>query len=94
MDDTRHHLKIKIGGRELSLSCAPGERENLENAAKILNNEISNIQKSSHTNSISLEASAIIAALNLAAELIEIKQNAAQHDFNKLIDEIDTTLAN
>lgn len=93
MDDSPQHLKVRIGGRELSLSCAAGQRESLENAATILNKEISVIQNSSHTNSISLEASAIIAALNLAAELIETKQNSARFDFDKLIDEINTALA-
>ncbi len=101
MEDRLHHLKIKVGGRDFHVSCLPGERENLLNAAQMLNLEISSIQNNSQSTSITLEAGAVIAALNFAAELNLSKKELQNHsgeaftnDIDRLIGEIDSVLDN
>ena len=92
MEDYSQTLKIKVGGRDVSLGCAPDQQQNLLNAASVLNAEISNIQNSATTASVTLESAAIIAALNFAAQIIENNSLAREYDFDKLIDKIDATL--
>ena len=94
MEDSPQHLKINVGGSELSITCAPSQRENLLQAVQLLNSEISNIQNSFQTSSITLETSAIIAALNFAAELIESQDAKIEYNVDRLIDEINATLTN
>lgn len=93
MDNSPQTLKIKIGGRDVTIGCAPEQQQNLLNAASVLNAEISNIQNTASTTSVSLESAAIIAALNFAAQIIENNSRAHQFDFDSLIDKIDATLA-
>ncbi len=93
MEDPSQTLKIKIGGRDVSLACAPDQQQILLNAASVLNAEISNIQNSTANASVTLESAAIIAALNFAAQIIENSSSAHQFDFDELIDKIDATLA-
>ncbi len=93
MEDPSQTLKIKIGGRDVSLACAPDQQQVLLNAASVLNAEISNIQNSTVNASVTLESAAIIAALNFAAQIIENNNSANQFDFDNLIDKIDATLA-
>ncbi len=93
MEDPSQTLKIKIGGRDVTLGCAPDQQQILLNAASVLNAEISNIQNSAATASVTLESAAIIAALNFAAQIIENNSSADQFEFDELIDKIDATLA-
>ncbi len=92
MEDFPQTLKIKVGGRDVSLGCAPDQQQSLLNAASVLNAEISNIQNSASNASVTLESAAIIAALNFAAQIIENNNRAQEFDFDKLIDKIDATL--
>ena len=64
------NLKIRIDGRDFTVSCDEGQRENLLDAAELLNSEITNIQNLSRSKMITLEASAVMAALNFAGELL------------------------
>ncbi|MDE0308753.1 MAG: cell division protein ZapA [Acidiferrobacterales bacterium] len=86
-------LKIKVGGRHVSLACALDQRQSLLNAASALNAEISIIQNSSATTAVTFESAVIIAALNFAAQIIENSSPENQLDFDDLIDKIDATLA-
>ncbi|MDA0796192.1 MAG: cell division protein ZapA [Proteobacteria bacterium] len=68
-------LKIRILGKEYQVNCAPEEREGLEYSAKMLNEKMEEIRQGSHI--IGLERIAVMAALNLAHDLIRT-ENAAQ----------------
>ena len=94
------NLKIRIDGRDFTVSCDEGQRENLLDAAELLNSEITNIQNLSRSKMITLEASAVMAALNFAGELLlrNVDQSHNNQEINdsisKMIDEIDAVLQN
>ena len=94
------NLKIRIDGRDFTVSCDEGQRENLLDAAELLNSEITNIQNMSRSKMITLEASAVMAALNFAGELL-LRNGDKSHEnqkisdsISKMIDDIDTILQN
>ena len=62
-------LKIRILDKEYQVNCAPEEREALEYSAKLLNEKMEDIRRGSHI--IGLERIAVMAALNLAHDLIQ-----------------------
>ena len=94
------NLKIRIDGRDFTVSCDEGQRENLLDAAELLNSEITNIQNMSRSKMITLEASAVMAALNFAGELLlrNVDQSHNNQEINdsisKMINEIDAVLQN
>ncbi|MDA8646367.1 cell division protein ZapA [Porticoccaceae bacterium] len=71
-------LKIRILDKEYQVNCAPDEREALEYSAKLLNEKMEEIRHGSHI--IGLERIAVMAALNLAHDLIRTENNAKQND--------------
>jgi cell division protein ZapA len=71
-------LKIRILDKEYQVNCAPDEREALEYSAKLLNEKMEGIRHGSHI--IGLERIAVMAALNLAHDLIRTENNAKQND--------------
>jgi cell division protein ZapA len=70
-------LKIRILDKEYQVNCAPEEREALEYSAEILNEKMEEIRKGSHI--IGLERIAVMAALNLAHDLIRTENTAQKH---------------
>ena len=100
VDRPMENLKIRIDGRDFTVSCDEGQRENLLDAAELLNSEITNIQNLSRSKMITLEASAVMAALNFAGELLlrNVDQSHNNQEINdsisKMIDEIDAVLQN
>ncbi len=100
VDRPMENLKIRIDGRDFTVSCDEGQRENLLDAAELLNSEITNIQNMSRSKMITLEASAVMAALNFAGELLlrNVDQSHNNQEINdsisKMIDEIDAVLQN
>ena len=70
-------LKIRILDKEYQVNCEPPEREALEYSAKLLNEKMEEIRRGSHI--IGLERIAVMAALNLAHDLIRSNQAAEQH---------------
>ncbi len=80
-------LKIQIGGREFQVGCAPDEHDILQQAADMLNAEIASMQDDADKMSVSLETSAVMSALNFAAELLR-RQSDAQFE-NMTRNEID-----
>ena len=94
------NLKIRIDGRDFTVSCDEGQRENLLDAAELLNSEITNIQNMSRSKMITLEASAVMAALNFAGELLlrNVDQGHNNQEISdsisKMIDDIDAVLQN
>ena len=70
-------LKIRILDKEYQVNCAPEEREALEYSAEMLNEKMEEIRKGSHI--IGLERIAVMAALNLAHDLIRTENAAQKH---------------
>ena len=88
-------MTINIGGRNIVVGCSVEDRENLERAAQLLNSEIEMLQKMAGTESIALETSAVMAALNFAAELLEKNEHLIDSKtITRLIGRIDSVLAN
>jgi len=72
-------LKIYILDKEYQVNCQPEEREALERSAQLLNEKMEEIRSGSHI--IGLERIAVMAALNLAHDLIRTEQSAEQNSF-------------
>jgi len=72
-------LKIYILDKEYQVNCPPEEREALERSAQILNEKMEEIRGGSQI--IGLERIAVMAALNLAHDLIQTEQSAEQNSF-------------
>ncbi|MGB1868703.1 MAG: cell division protein ZapA [Porticoccaceae bacterium] len=70
-------LKIQILDKEYQVNCQPEEREALEYSAQLLNEKMDEIRQGSHI--IGLERIAVMAALNLAHDLIR-SQASGQRD--------------
>ena len=69
-------LKIRILDKEHQVNCQPEEREALEYSAQLLNAKMEEIRRGSHI--IGLERIAVMAALNLAHDLIRSEETAKQ----------------
>ena len=67
-------LKIRILDKEYQVNCKPEEREALELSAKLLDEKMEEIRRGSHI--IGVERIAVMAALNLAHDLIRSEQSA------------------
>ena len=72
-------LKIYILDKEYQVNCPPEEREALERSAQLLNEKMEEIRSGSQI--IGLERIAVMAALNLAHDLIQTEQSAEQNSF-------------
>ena len=72
-------LKIHILGKEYQVNCPPEERDALERSAELLNEKMEEIRSGSQI--IGLERIAVMAALNLAHDLIQTEQTAEQNSF-------------
>lgn len=84
-------LKINILDKEYQVNCAPEEREALEYSAQLLNDKMEEIRRGSHI--IGLERIAVMAALNLAHDLIRTEQSAKQNsDASGLLSSMDSKL--
>ncbi|MDG1693645.1 MAG: cell division protein ZapA [Porticoccaceae bacterium] len=72
-------LKIYILDKEYQVNCPPEEREALERSALLLNEKMEEIRSGSQI--IGLERIAVMAALNLAHDLIQTEQSAEKNSF-------------
>jgi cell division protein ZapA len=72
-------LKIHILGKEYQVNCPPEERDALQRSAELLNEKMEEIRSGSQI--IGLERIAVMAALNLAHDLIQTEQSAEQNSF-------------
>jgi cell division protein ZapA len=72
-------LKIHILGKEYQVNCPPEERDALERSAELLNEKIEEIRNGSQI--IGLERIAVMAALNLAHDLILTETSAQENSF-------------
>ena len=80
-------ISLRIFGRDLTLACPPREKENLIKAAKLLNEELDNINDKNNA--------LIIAGLTLANKLLTNNPNSDSVDnidYSKIIKKIENVL--
>ena len=70
---SKEGVKVRILDRNFTIACPPGEQESVEAAAEYLNDQLENMQDQSKV--IGLEHTLVLAALNIANELL-----ASRHD--------------
>lgn len=93
-------INVKIMGREYAVTCPPAEHEALVASAEFLNERMTAIKKRGRA--LTAEKIAVMAALNLARELLTLKgdDKVLPHDqiaserVRQFGREIDTTLSN
>lgn len=68
-------VTVKIMGREYAVQCAPQEHEALVASAELLNERMSSIKKRGRA--LGAEKIAVMAALNLARELLAVQGDAS-----------------
>ncbi len=97
-DIFEQNLRIKISDRDFHIACGEEDRQNLLDAAQLINHELMK-QNVGNSGLVSLESGAIMVALNLAGEML--KQNPAddrefsaqdRHLIDHLIDELTQVL--
>lgn len=71
MKTTSNGVNVNILGKDFLVACPDSERESLAAAARYLDDKMREIQKSGKI--IGTERCAIIAALNIANDLLQIK---------------------
>ena len=68
----KEEVKVTILDRQFTVNCRKGERDSLLEAAAFLDGKIRNIQE--QTKLVGLERCAIVAALNISNELLQVKR--------------------
>jgi cell division protein ZapA len=71
-------VNVKILGREFTVGCEPNERESLMAAAQMLDARMREVRGANRT--AALDRIAVLAALNLAHELLQSKTLDQSHD--------------
>ncbi len=74
------NLRIKISDRDFHIACVEEDRQNLLDAAQLINYELTK-QNVGDSGLVSLESGAIMVALNLAGEMLK-KDRAQSHEFS------------
>ena len=83
-------LSLRISGRDLTLACPPEEKDQLINAAKLLNDELDSINDKNNA--------LVIAGLSMASKLLnktssnDNQSSANNQDIEKLIEKIESVL--
>jgi cell division protein ZapA len=96
MSEAQQPVSLTILGKEYKIICAEGEQDTLTESAKQLDHQMRDIRLTGKVSSA--ERVAVLAALNLTHELMQVKQNhppaspqmGAQ--LNKMCLKIETTL--
>ncbi|NND81251.1 MAG: cell division protein ZapA [Gammaproteobacteria bacterium] len=71
-------VNISIMGRDFSVACPPHEQEDLLEAARYLDSNMKDIQKTGKI--IGAERCAIMAALNITNDLLKLQKSTAGQD--------------
>ncbi len=66
-------LTLQIQGKDYQIACEPSERKNLQQAADYLGTKLTEIN--SRGKVIGTERSAVLAALNISYELIQVREH-------------------
>lgn len=93
MSNIKNTVDVQILQHTYTVACSPAEKENLMLAVTKLNSRMEKIKSSSQR--ASFEKLAVIAALNLANDLVELEQNQAfsTSKLNNLNNRFDLVLA-
>ena len=88
-------INISIMGRDFSVACPPEEQESLMEAARFLDKSMQDIKKTGKI--IGAERCAIMAALNITNDLLQLQQATAgqekvQEKLSSLQERIDDVL--
>ena len=84
-------INISILGRDFSVACPPDEQEDLLKAADHLDNNMKEIQKTGKI--IGSERLAIMAALNICNELLQLKRaTAGQEDLQERLESLQSRI--
>lgn len=95
MTDDNTSIAIQLLGREYRVSCAADERDDLMRAANHLNNQMQEVKEAQV---VGLERIAVMAALNIAHELMQAKnalhgQQDQQQRLSQLSERMDKEIA-
>ena len=88
-------LSLEIQGKDYQIACQPSERKNLQRAAEYLISKLDEIN--SRGKVIGTERSAVLAALNISYELMQVQeaqkqQSAYQKRITKLQNKVEKTV--
>ena len=75
---TSEAVSIRLLDREYTVGCEPGERDSLQAAAKLLDGKMREIRGTNRM--AALDRVAVLAALNLAHDLQQIRDELATRD--------------
>lgn len=78
MTQETHSVTVQLVGYQYRFACPPAEREELLDAARYLDQRMEEIRE--HGKHLSLEAVAVMTALNLSHELLRQQRHAAEVD--------------
>ena len=96
MKPVRESVKVQVMGKEFAVACDAGEKSSLLAATRFLDEQIQNIQ--SQGKIVGNDRIAIMVAINLASELLELREQQAsttslKSDLNALSKKIDLALS-
>ena len=80
---SKEGVKVRILDRNFTIACPPGEQASVEAAAEYLNDQLENMQTQSKV--IGLEHTLVLAALNIANELLSKKSQGTAGDGDALV---------
>jgi cell division protein ZapA len=85
-------VSIRILDREYTVGCEPGERDSLQAAAKLLDAKMREVRGGNRV--AALDRVAVLAALNLAHELQQLRDEGArqQREMNRTLGEVNRRL--
>ena len=75
---SKEGVKVRILDRNFTIACPPGEQASVEAAAEYLNDQLENMQTQSKV--IGLEHTLVLAALNIANELLASRHEGRPDD--------------
>ena len=78
MSDEIHTLHVSILDRDYGVSCPPAEVDDLKNSARLLDERMREIRRSGKI--VGVDRIAVMAALNIAHELIRAKSELEYYD--------------
>ena len=96
MSNETHSVNVQLIGYEYRFACQPAERDELLEAARYLNKRMEEIRE--HGKHLSLEAVAVMTALNLSHELLRQQRHATEvdtiisHQIRDLLQKVDEVL--
>jgi cell division protein ZapA len=76
MKSTQHGVKVSILGREFFVGCKEGERDSLQKAATYLDKQMREVQSTGKL--IGMDRCAIMAALNISHEFLELRRKGTE----------------